>query len=1096
MDGIGTNLLEKREPRDRLTDGKLGLDLKFIMTSYGVAEKVSDIISRLVKESLEGLEEEKATHASEVLGKQRKERILELNQISQVLGNFEPQRLGDPNYCKIAKNNIVPLRFQHEFQPDYIDVRPLTSTCEKEIGGIVDKLRDFNTWSKLLIEDRQMSFDPNRDGFFFIEMAIEWAIEKFLKEELTSQQLEQLQRFIPDLGVYLYQRLIDPNLSKKEAYNNYLQDYYLWAILGNHNNEIALKLKEESTPNNFSDRDEEDVIDDETPFNPSETVAKDSRSAEKKLKRENRSQDVHDYIRSTQMINGLFDSINLTKILETASNDPSCGGDFENQLLLAERLLKQERISILAIYLQQKFSELETLGFEIDDQSCSVKSTLTGYSDLTLKFKKKYKNDDNKDDYRYYEIQFQTETTLNNKKQETPENNLRKDLLDGIYDKHAAFISDFNHDDVDKNKILIQKLVLIDADSPTEFNALAKAKIKKELEDQVFESLDNTQLDAFITSIFNTRPSFRASIARSRQIFGVGSFLSTKADCNSLVSQLGEYGTKLSGEKIAENKTEIKNVEENTKPDGNPVLRLITACMVDGELHFVLGEKSGILGKGNLSAFGGSSNELIEMRRFNYFSVYSPEAQYQIGQAIFEEVLNEEILKIFNTESGKLDYVYFNLPDSSGYNISYSVVNPAKEGGKLKEVFPRLLLLNLDKLDNLSLNLSGKENYNEDPIFLTPEQMFNCWIRCAYDGKPFNANLAQMPLRAVLQMFLITKRLQSNTVNRIGSDTNSQGFQPNTIKFETMEIPKTSEQQEKIRTARTIVVRNGQKGTELLYLENGPIKENKLYNYLPATFEGYLNLSENEQMQLVGRGMASYFRPEIGSNLEQFKDDFILKEKRYNNLYNQANGKLLKSREERMKQYFSPKPEGSFGFPGGKLERGEDPQQAGFKELTEELGLYHSLNHLLIEYYNEQSPDIKMQIANQITKVQLIISKLKEFYRNYPDKNLVINETKNSIGKIAQTNYFILDLDAVLGSDLAKDLDQFILLNRTLLPDGTNDDGETNYGWETVSKWQILQNLRDQNYPGYGRHIVDHSRLAPDIMNLLMAKIINTPSQN
>jgi|GEM_PF-7061417 len=1090
MGETDTKLLEKGS-KDRLPDGKLGLDLKLFMISHGVGEKVSNIITGLISDSLQSLGSEKAEHASEVLGKQRKERILELNQISQVLGDFEPQRLGDLNYCKEAKNNIVPLRFQHKFQPDYIDVRPLTSTCQKEIGGIIDKLRDFNTWSKLLIDDRQMSFDPNRDGFFFIEMAIEWAIEEFLKKELTPEQLEQLHRFTPDLGVYLYERLIDPNLSKKEAYKNYLEDYYLWAILGNHNNEIALKLKEQSAPNNFTEQDVEYLLDDETPFNPSETVAKDSQSAEKKLKRENRSQDVHDYFRSTQLIDGLFDCINLEKILEMASTDSSCGGDFEAQLELAEKLLKEERISILAIYLKTKFAELEALGFEIDDNSCSVKSTLTGYSDLTLKIKKKYKKEDGQDDYKFYEIQLQTETTLNNKKQETPENNLRKELLDNIYDKHAVFIGDFKRDDIDKNKILIQKLVLIEADSQDEFKQYAKAKIKMELGDEVFESLESGHLDAFLTSVFNIRPSFRASIARSRQIFGIGSFLNTKADYNSLVKQLGEYGKKLSGKKIAENKTEIKDVEKNTKPDGNPVLRLITACVVDGELHFALGEKSGILGKGNLSAFGGSSNELIDMRISNYFSVYSQEAQYQINQAIFEEVLNEEILKIFHTESGKIDYFYFNLPDSSGYNISYSVVNPAKEGGKIKEVFPRLLLLSLDSLDKLSLNLSGKENYLEDPIFLTSQEMINCWIRCAYNRKVFNANLAQMPLRAVLQIFLITKRLQSNTVNLIGSDVDIPGLQLNSIKFKTIEIPKTPKRQEIVETARSFIVR----GKNILALKNA-FSEKKIYNYLPPTFEEYLNLTEEAKIELVGDFFASRFQPETQETLDQFKESYLLKETLYQKFYSDTGGKTLKPLEDRKKYYFSPKPTGSLEAPGGKLEPGQTPNQAGFKELMEELGLKYTLAKLLLEKDTYLlNSEARGKVENKITNLSLIIARLQNFYNNYPKDNVITRETTNSAGKLAQTNYFIVDLDDILGSDLAKLLDEFLITNQTMGIDSRPDDGhvegEESIEWIAISNWLAMQqNPNMVTYPGYGRYFVDHSRITPEILEQLMPLLI------
>lgn len=999
--------------------------------------------------------------AANNIGRERGERLSDLAEITGIMRNFD---IGD--YAADDR-----LKFQLLDVPPTISPRELTSTDKKETETIVSNLRDPVFWVEMLVEDFGYQFSPAdlTGGVCMQEIALKLALNKWLSQEVSGDQLNEYKQVIPELATYLYQRLVDPKLSLEQACKNYSQDYFLWSIIGKHNNEIAIAIENDSDPT----EDEKQGRALETVFygkKPSETAVKPTISLGLKLNREE-ADEITDYFRSTILIDGLFDRIDHIKILETVVNNQEAV-TLEQKSALYDQFLKDERTEILAIYLDKMFDDLIVAGFEIPDKESAIKSTITGYSDLTVKVKKGNK---------YYEIQLQTDTTLKNKAKETTENDIRKDFLDNIYNSSAGLLNSFERggDKIDPLEIknLIQEIVLIESES--EFTSLSLEKIATFIGEDKFDNLDKLELENLINSIWQVRIPYRESIARSRILYGVASFLSTEKDFENLMSKLKEKHQNKFKDKISKVNIDFSKIEPKFETISNPVTRLFVLVVdQNGENRILLVEKNGIKGKGNLTTPGGSSLDIHALENLDKDSD-TVSFQHVLNSAYLQLITETELKKNIASNSGELNVSIMPITDSQGNIVSYGVVNPSTKEAVSTQIYPTMVILQVKNFGDIAVDPTGLENNSQQPIWLSIDEFFGAFVRTAIslpeaDGqrkKPseFNANLAQTPTRVLLPIYLKMKQIAET---RAGD-----------LEFNAIPVLSGTEAKEKpIATGRTIAYikqEDGQK--QLLYFVNDTPPEDKMYNFLPKSYYNWLKLDSTQKLKLASSGLCDYFEPDFGSSPEKSQASILQKFSDYNKFYKLCEGKILKPLEERKKLAFTPKPAGSIEFPGGKIED-LSPQEGALKEFMEETGLLTKKSEL--ENQSKTSPDNE-NIQIDLGNINQIISKLTQFYKSYKSKNILQKKVTNQNGNLAEINYLTLDLKKVLGMELVTVFNKYLLANTTLNSQGKPDDNHRGFGFMTQKEWLEMQKRLSTKNWMVGGYVVDHSRLDYELQEFL-----------
>ena len=1019
------------------------LDELIIALNSSVSKLMSTMIGTSLKKVLESYfgddKEGKIEDASQVLGTQRQERLSELYKIGEIMSSFDPATL--------TANNYPCLKYQLQNIPDYIKPRELVSTSKIESLNIIKNLRDFNFWYQLFNNkfDSNIAIDEAKTGFFIQEIVIEKAIETWLKDQFTNEDLKDT-GLITELAKYLYDRLIDPTLDEATCIQNYLEDYWIWAILGTHNNEIALALDQQLFYNLGNDGE---VLETVYTQKPSESSVKSSIPTALKLVRENDAGNIHDYFRSTIKIDGLFDRIDHIAILADVKTE---GGTLAEQIILYDKLLKDTRTQILAIYLNNIFGKLQAAEYVIENQSGAVKSTITGYSDITIKIK------DKKD--RIYEIQLQTETTLNNKAQETVENDLRKKYLGEIYAENEEFIRSFEKDPYD-DKNLIQDLVILENDDFENFNQSALEKIKEYLGETAFEELDKSGLQSLITIIYDLKTNYGQSIARSRIIYKVASFLTTKDDFNKLISLLGDEYKSVFRDKITEkDQGYFDRIEPEFEVNSIPKVRMFVFLINEkGEIKIALQEKNGTHGRGNLSTFGGSSVllEYTDTERISLFRKQELKDYFNLNQILFDTVLARELTQVISTDTGGFNFTTFALNSLDGTPLSYAITNPTRPAERPSLNYPVMVIVNVEKFADISLDSAGTEHCKSNPVLIDPKEFFGSLIRCSYftdaENHSFNANLGQLPTTVVLALYQLYNQLTANELN---------------LEFKNLPVTTRAEKREKVmETCRTVTYFKDDQGQiQFLVLKNGAIPDEKKYNYLPPTFEEWNKLQLKGKLNLVDSAMLDYL-----NNPENYKK-FI-----------KLNGGKISTQKKNLAATFSPKPEDSLEFPGGKKEY-DSVNLSSLKEFMEETGLYETQNNLQQAYnINKQEAKIDEVLKANLTNIALIIKKIEEFYQSYPKDKLQIREGINKDGNPKKIYYFNLDLTKVLGADLARLFANYIIVNTTMNPMGKPDDNHNTFKIVALGEWLYSLQYKHPTDMSGNIMVVDHSQLDDRLLN-------------
>jgi hypothetical protein len=474
-----------------------------------------------------------------ILGIERTERLQDLWELKNILTDYKDLDLPSvlESEVGIAAGHIDEFKnnFKDSFDDAWQDYFPPGTYSEKEYSKVTP------------INDRQELLFKNSIIHKVAQVAQEFGVK------LPSYKV------LSNYADYIIQRQAE-NLDPAIRNQNYIEDYELLTFLNGSNNEITIARQNLEEAYNLPSAEREDESDGllVAPEKQPESVIKTSKSTQNKGERGTKIENADDIYRNSIFVDQLFEKIDYNAFLEQSNS---------KQEFVAS--IKSEQNWILSKFVYAKQKELESKGYTA---RVEIKCYPSGYSDITIKAGKIGKNGKEQK----YEVQLQTQKTLLNKEKETPENDIRKDILVSIINANSAFLESVFSKMKEEKKYKIQQTVEniygkilrekdLSLEALTEEEKSARLEIvTKIVKDKILEinpefQPKNPQNYANLAqSLLDNFDAMTASLARSQAWFAPGATIENKDDVDEMLRNIQKLAREEAENKILEN-TRITN---------------------------------------------------------------------------------------------------------------------------------------------------------------------------------------------------------------------------------------------------------------------------------------------------------------------------------------------------------------------------------------------------------------------------------------------------------------------------------------------------------------------------------------------------------
>jgi hypothetical protein len=470
-----------------------------------------------------------------------------INQLRQQGANQENR--GFANYMRILgierAERVKNLWEVNSIITDYNDTK-LPSVLGKETNKIVGFYDDLYAQAPELEDNYLKQFVAQNDYK-------SWSVQ----ENLIARVQEVASLFgikppsfevLTSFANYVCERQ-NPDLDRQIRLENYIQDYPFLTFLNGSNNEVAIaRQKLENDLNAPSYEKDESVGILSTPKQP-ESGVKTSRSTETKISRGGKIEEFYDLYRDSIFVDQLFEKIDYNDFLEKSGSNE----EFVQNV-------KSEKNLIASKFIYETQKKLEKDGYQT---KIAIKCYPSGYSDISIYTTKV----DEKGNKQKSEVQIQTNQTVLNKEKETPENNVRKEILQSIYKQNSVFLESVFDNFVGENKkyqiqkaieTIFGKMIGVNKPDPQDVvKIIGKEVVKINPE---FKAENSDSYASLAQSLLDNFDAMTASLARSQSWFSEGSFIQNKNDVDEMMSNI---------EKLARESAE-NEILQGTKVQNDP----------------------------------------------------------------------------------------------------------------------------------------------------------------------------------------------------------------------------------------------------------------------------------------------------------------------------------------------------------------------------------------------------------------------------------------------------------------------------------------------------------------------------------------------